>query len=268
MDEVSRYNVQRWEALVRAEALFTRPWLDLTAETARERVDPWGFLGNLQGREVLCLAGGGGQQSVALALLGARVTVLDLCAGQLARDQEAAAYHGLEVRTVQGDMRDLSVFADRTFDLVYHPYALNFVPDCRVVFREVARVLRPGGRYHFVAANPFCQGMGTSDWNGVGYVVRRPYIEGEAIHYVDEPWVFRADTKPVASLPPVREYRQTLGRILNGLADCGFVIYRMLEWAGHPQDLSAEPGSWEHFTAYLPPWLWFWCFYRPDMFSA
>ena len=39
----------------------------------------------------------------------------------------------------------------------------------------------------------------------------------------------------------------------------------MLEWAGHEQNLDAEPGSWEHFTATLPPWLWFWTSYQPDL---
>ena len=155
MDKVYHYNKERWEALVKAKALFTRPWLDLDAGSARERLDRWGLLGDIAGKQVLCLAGGGGQQSVAFALLGADVSVLDLSDGQLAQDREAAAHYGLEVSTHQGDMRDLSRFEDGAFDIVWHPYALNFVPDCRVVFREVARVLRPGGLYHFGAANPF-----------------------------------------------------------------------------------------------------------------
>ncbi len=262
MDEVAQYNRDRWEALVQARALFTRPWLDLDTQTAHERVDPWGYLGDVKGKDVLVLAGGGGQQSVAFALLGARVCVLDLSEGQLARDREAAAHHGVAVQTVQGDMRDLSPFQDDAFDIVFHPYSLNFVPDCRVVFREVGRVLRPGGLYHFMATNPLCQGMGPRDWNGSGYVLRRPYVEGAQITYEDEPWVFE-EQGPAERIQGPREYRQTLGRILSGLADCGLFVYRALEYAGHEQDLGAEPGSWEHFTAHLPPWLWFWCVHRP-----
>jgi ubiquinone/menaquinone biosynthesis C-methylase UbiE len=268
MDEVYEYNKQRWEALVKANALFTKPWLDLDPAAARERLDQWGLLGDLAGKQVLCLAGGGGQQSAAFALLGAQVSVFDISAGQLAKDHEAAAHYGLTVRTYQGDMRDLSVFENDTFDIVWHPYALNFVPDCRVVFREAARVLRPGGLYHFMAANPFAAGMGTKDWNGDGYVIRRQYIEGAQISYADEPWVFRDNPEAGQQIGGPREYRQTLSRILNGLIESKFVVFKMLEWAAHEQNLAAEPGDWEHFTSCLPPWLWFWTLYRPDITFA
>ena len=131
MDEAARYNIERWRALNEANALFTRPALELDAAAARQRVDPAGRLGDLGGKPVLCLAGGGGQQSAAFALLGARVTVVDLSEAQLQRDREAAAHYGVQIDTVQGDMRDLSHFADATFDVVWQPYALNFVPDAR-----------------------------------------------------------------------------------------------------------------------------------------
>ena len=91
VDEVARYNIARWEALAAANAPFSRPLLDLDAASAREFIDPEGLLGAIAGRDVLCLAGGGGKQSVAFALLGAWVTVADLSEAQLARDRAAAA---------------------------------------------------------------------------------------------------------------------------------------------------------------------------------
>ena len=71
LDEVAQYNIARWHALAQANALFTRPYLDLDAASARERLDPHGRLGDVVGKRVLCLAGGGGRQSAAFALLGA-----------------------------------------------------------------------------------------------------------------------------------------------------------------------------------------------------
>ncbi|MEU6720506.1 hypothetical protein ABZ897_54415 [Nonomuraea sp. NPDC046802] len=61
-DDVYRYNEERWEALVEADALFTRPMLDLDEEKARVYLglDRLGIPGDLAGRKVLCLAGGGG----------------------------------------------------------------------------------------------------------------------------------------------------------------------------------------------------------------
>lgn len=258
MDAIYQYNQARWEALVQQEALFTRPWLDLTPEKARSRLDRWGYLGDLAGRRVLCLAGGGGQQSAAFALLGAQVSVFDISAGQLERDQQAAAHYGCQVETFQGDMRDLSCFTDASFDLVWQPYSLNFVPDCRLVFSGVARVLKPGGLYHFMAANPYAEGLGTHSWNGKGYTVSEPYLDGALISYPDEAWVYPGAGGVQPRVNPPQEYRQTLSRLINGLAERGFRIEHLLEYAAHAPNPEAEPGSWEHFTYRLPPWLWFW----------
>jgi SAM-dependent methyltransferase len=99
----------------------------------------------LQDADVLCLASGGGQQGPVLAAAGARVTVLDASAAQLAQDRLVAQREGLPLRLEQGDMADLSRFADASFDLVFHPVSNCFAREVTVVWREVARVLRPGG---------------------------------------------------------------------------------------------------------------------------
>ncbi|MEO3790239.1 class I SAM-dependent methyltransferase [Nonomuraea sp. B10E15] len=263
-DDVHRYNRERWEALVRADALFTRPMLDLDAEKARDYLglERLGLPGDLAGRKVLCLAGGGGQQSAAFALLGADVTVLDISPGQLARDRSAAEHHGVGVRTVQGDMRDLSAFAGSTFDLVWHPYSLTFVPDSRIVFREVARVVAAGGHYYLMCANPFFSGLTHESWNGEGYTLRQPYADEAMTSYPDQDWVYdRTPSGRIVREP--REYTQTLGRIVNSLTGEGFVLRLLSEVRGGAHD--AEPGSWEHFMAVAPPWLEFVWHYRPGV---
>ncbi|GAA1603183.1 class I SAM-dependent methyltransferase [Kribbella hippodromi] len=103
------------------------------------------FPAELTGADVLCLASGGGQQGPVLAAAGAGVTVLDNSPRQLARDEEVAAREGLAIRTVLGDMRDLSAFPDASFDVVFNPVSNVFCPDLAPVWRESFRVLRPGG---------------------------------------------------------------------------------------------------------------------------
>ena len=163
-DDVSEFLTRRWRALAEADALFTRPWDDLDPDTARGRLDPNGDLRELEGKDVLCLASGGGQQSVAFALLGARVTVLDISDEQLERDRVTARRHGVAVLLEQGDIRDLGRFGDGSFDLVWQGYSINFVPDPRPVIQGVARVLRAGGGHVFMLANPFAGGVGTRGW--------------------------------------------------------------------------------------------------------
>jgi len=150
------HNRAAWDREVEADNEWTRP---VGPEViARAREGDWSvvligyepvprdwFPADLAGVAVLGLASGGGQQGPVLAAAGARVTVFDNSPRQLARDQEAAAREGLVLRTVLGDMRDLSAFPDASFDLVFHPVSNLFCPDLAPVWREAFRVLRPGG---------------------------------------------------------------------------------------------------------------------------
>ena len=255
MDSVYRFNKDRWELLVKADALFSRPWLNETKESALQRLDPLGRFGSLKGKNVLCLAGGGGQQAVVFALNGAQVTVFDISEGQLERDREAARHYGYSVSTFQGDMRDLSMFESASFDIVSQPYSLNFVPDCREVFAQVVRVLPLGGLYSFWAANPFAAGLGTHAWNGRAYEIDLLYEQGAELQYKDEAWVFPTDSRAPKPQGP-REYRQLLSTLLNGLIDSGFTLLHLQE-IGHAPVTNLIPGEWDHFTAVMPPWLSF-----------
>jgi len=125
------------------EAARRGEWSVLLTET--KPVPREWFPAEMRGVEVLCLASGGGQQGPVLAAAGARVTVFDNSPGQLAGDRSVAEREGLEIRTVEGDMADLSAFAAESFDLVFHPVSNLFAPDVRPVWREAFRVLKGGG---------------------------------------------------------------------------------------------------------------------------
>lgn len=256
MDELARYNRERWEALAAAGILFTRPWLDLDPTSARERVDPAHMIDRIEGRNVLCLAGGGGQQSAAFALLGANVSVLDLTESQLERDRATAEHYGVQVETLCGDMRDLSHFADASFDVVWHAHSLNFVPDARVVFREVARVLRPSGLYRLHCANPFTHGVDARHWNGQSYPLESRYVDGE-IQPADPDWEFHDGQGQHQRVRGPREFRHTLATLLNGLLEQRFQLLGCWEDTSDVSD--PEPGSWEHYKSVVVPWLTFWC---------
>lgn len=266
MDDIANYNRHRWNALARADALFTQSALHLDPTSARRKLDPEGRLGEVAGKQVLCLASGGGQQSAAFALLGASVTVCDLSEAQLQRDREVAAHYHVSIETVQGDMRDLSAFAAAAFDVVWHPYSLNFVPDARVVFREVARVLRPNSLYYLQCANPFFCGLVPQDWNGSGYPLKYPYLEGVETTSSDQEWVYERSETSGEPIPGPREYRHTLSTLMNGLAKQGFVIRHLSEEVDLHPNPQAQPGTWDHFVAFAPPWFAFWTLYCPGAF--
>ena len=260
MDDLTRYNQARWEALAQANVEYSRPMLNLTAETARAEVDPYGVMGEVRGKDVLCLASGGGQQSAAFALLGAQVTVLDFSATQLERDRQALAHYGLQGRLIQGDMRDLSQFGADAFDVVWHAFSINFVPDSGQVFDQVTRVLRAGGLYRMQWHNPFMIDLSNYQEAVQGYVLRRPYADGE-IQFEEAQWEFETEDGTVQRVEGPREFNHTLSTVISGLIGRGFVIMGL--WEELTRDPQAAPGTWEHVKAVAPPWLTVWTRYQP-----
>jgi len=265
MDDLAKYNQTRWEELVRADVEFSRPFLDLDEQSARTVVDPYGIMGQVAGKTVLCLASGGGQQSVAFALLGAEVTVFDLTPGQLAQDQKAAAHYGLPVTTVQGDMRDLSPFADDAFDIVWHAHSINFVPDIRPVLREVRRVLGQGGLYRLEYHNPFTQAV-DEVWTESGYGLKHPYVDGAEVTTIFPHWDVQAEDGTTQRVDSPRAFRHALSTVTNRMIEYGFVILGIWEAIG--DNLEAEPGTWDHFLVVAPPYLTCWATYRPDFYAS
>ena len=106
------------------------------------------------GLDVLGLASGGGQQAPIFAAAGATVTVIDNSARQLEQDQFVAQRDGLQIRFVLGDMRDLSCFESESFDLIFNPCSVCFIPSVQAMFDEAYRVLRPGGLLMCGLINP------------------------------------------------------------------------------------------------------------------
>jgi len=256
MDELANFNRARWNALVEADVMYAQPWLDMTPDTARALVDPQGVMGDVRDQAVLLLAGGGGQQSAAFALLGARVTVLELSDAQLERDRAALAHYGFSAALHQGDMRDLSRYAPASFDVVWQPYSINFVPDVGAVFDQVARVIRPGGLYHLAWHNPFIKGIEDRDWTPGGYLLRKPYRDGE-MQFDDDHWEFEGADGDSVRLPGPREFNHTLSTVLNSLIARKFAILGLWEDFNRA-DPSAALGTWEHFTAVAPPYFDLW----------
>ncbi len=144
-----------------------------------------GLLGPVAGRRVLEIGCGAAQCARWLAGRGAEVVGLDLSHRQLQHSLRLDDAAGLRVPVLVADASVLP-FADASFDLACSAYgAVPFVADSAAVMREVARVLRPGGRWVFSVTHPvrWC----FSDDPGPGglratdpYFDRRPYVESDA----------------------------------------------------------------------------------------
>lgn len=253
-DSKIQANKEWWEKMVAEDNGFTRPWLDLDPDIVKQYANgklkkppkpldqmfPVSTLANIKGKDVLCLASGGGQQSAVFGIIGANVTVVDIAEGQLEGDKKAAEHYGYKVTTIQADISDLSVLKDDSFDLVFQAPSMAYTPDVRKVYSGVARVLRSGGLYRVDAENPLSQFIEhDTAWDGKGYRITVPYIVKEKKREGKE----------------ITEFRHYLSEIFNGLIESGFIIEQVQESPSY-NDLygdgqTPEPGSWLHSEIYI-----------------
>jgi SAM-dependent methyltransferase len=177
----------------------------------------------LQGADVLGLASGGGQQGPVLAALGAKVTVFDNSPSQLKQDQLVAERETLQLKTVEGDAADLSMFANESFDLIFNPVSTVFMPDVRIVWRECSRVLRHGGILMTGSMNPvhYIFDLFKAD-EGILEVAH-------SIPYSDLTSLLEEDREEYLSRGLPLEFGHSLTDLLGGQCAAGLVITDLYE---------------------------------------
>lgn len=205
------------------------------------------FPADLRGLDVLCLASGGGQQGPVLAAAGATVTVFDNSPKQLGRDEEVAARDDLSLRTVLGDMRDLSAFADGSFDVLFNPVSNLFCPDLAPVWSECFRVLRPGGILLVGFVNPDLYIFDVAALDQRRELVVRHRIPNSTLNLSEE-----ERTAAYGPESPI-EFSHTLTEQIGGQAAAGFVLTHLTE-APHHEDATADylPGYFATRAVKLP----------------
>jgi Methylase involved in ubiquinone/menaquinone biosynthesis len=112
--------------------------------TPQKNVPKSWFPNEIKGKKVLLIAGGGGQQGPILSAAGADVTVFDNSKKQLEQDEMVAKRENIVIKTVQGNMQDLSVLKDESFDFIMQ-FGGGFVDSVLPVWKEAYRVLKKGG---------------------------------------------------------------------------------------------------------------------------
>lgn len=218
--------------------------------TDEECRDPLGTLDSrgwlpksVQGLEVLCLAAGGGWQSILYAIAGARVTVVDISPGMLRLDEREADRRGLSVRTVEASMDDLSLLPDAAFDIVHQPVSTCYIPDIAAVYREIARVSRDGGLYISQHKQPASLQISHRDVRD-RYVIGLEYYRTGPLPAVDDTSYREGGTT---------EYLHRWDQLVGDLCRAGFVLEDLRE--PRRANLQAPPGHFGHRGRYVPPYV-------------
>jgi ubiquinone/menaquinone biosynthesis C-methylase UbiE len=179
---------------------------------------PQTWLGDTQGKKILCLACGGGQQGILLSASGALVTVLDISERQIEQEKNMAEREHLSIEALQGDMLDLSRFPDESFDLVYNPTSTCFIDDVEKVYNQCSRVLKKDGYLLTSVTNPILYIFDEKKEKKGKLIVKY------TIPFSDIKSLSKKELKKRLEKYDTIEFSHTLHNLLGGLCRNGFSI--------------------------------------------
>lgn len=135
---------------------------------------------------------------------------------------------------VQGSALDLPV-RDGSADMAIACLVFEHIPDVDAALTEVARVLRPGGRFLFLLNHPLLQTPG-SGW------IDDQMIDPPELYWRVGPYLEEADVvEEVEKGVFIRFFHRPLGRYLNAAFTAGMSLTQMLEPAPPPGFLARTP---------------------------
>jgi SAM-dependent methyltransferase len=237
-------NRDAWNRLATSGSPFARVATDEDCRDPLATLDGGGWLPKgIDGRDVLCLAAGGGWQSILYASAGANVTVVDISREMLRLDQREAARRSLSICTIESPMNDLSELREESFDIVHQPVSSNYVEDVTAVYSEVARVIRDSGLYISQHKQP--TSLQISHLND-----RNRYVIG--LEY------YRSDSLPQVSDTSYREegtveYLHRWEGLVGGLCRAGFLLEDLVE--PFRADRRAPAGHFRHRGRFVAPYV-------------
>jgi ubiquinone biosynthesis O-methyltransferase len=112
-----------------------------------------GMFSPSRGMKILDVGCGTGNFSIKLSNLGCRVTGIDISGEMLKQAEQKAKQDGLDVEFQQMDVYKLE-FPDEHFDGVFSMAAFEFITEPLRAYKEMYRVLKPGGRMLIGTINP------------------------------------------------------------------------------------------------------------------
>jgi SAM-dependent methyltransferase len=234
-----------YDRMAQSQRRFATPVRDDELRNPLSVADGCGWLGDsIKGKHVLCLAAGGGRQSALYAAAGAAVTVVDISPEMLRLDREVATEHGLDVRTVEASMEDLSMLPEKGFDIVIQPVSTCYVPNVAEVYRQVARVTVAQGLYISQHKQPTSLQLADKS-STVGYMLDKTYYHRGPLP------VSNVDSRvrEAGTLEHLHRWEELIGRMCRA----GFVIEDLLE--PHHAQPDAALGTFGHRSQYVAPYV-------------
>ncbi|MBY0037901.1 class I SAM-dependent methyltransferase [Bacillus cereus] len=183
------------------------------------------YIKSPKGKCIINLLGSKGNKAVALALLGADVTVVDISASNAKYANELADAAGVSIHYIVSDVLDVNL--SKSFDIVLLELGvLHYFLDLKPLFTTISQLLKPGGililrDYHPIYTKLL--GVDHPSFRASGNYFDEELIEDDVAYSI---LLTEAQKE---SLPKTTIRRWTLGEIITTLAEEHFKIEKLVE---------------------------------------
>jgi len=207
------------------------------------------LLGDVRGKRILDAGCGAGYLSRLLAERGAEVTGVDLSKKFIEIAQHYEKRKPLGIRYVCANLADLSQFPSSCFDIVISIYVLCDTRDCGKAIHEIARVVKPGGRFLFLIEHP-CFGWQAGGWERVPQDSQR---NEDCLYFKMDNYFQRGTLESQwGKLPALLSFHRPLSDYFRFLREHGLLVRDLIEPRPLRKALRERPGEWEREDR-IPP---------------
>ncbi|MFD1884828.1 class I SAM-dependent methyltransferase [Paenibacillus wenxiniae] len=188
---------------------------------------------DIKGKRIINLMGSNGNKAVALALLGAELTVADFSPENEQYALELAAAADVPLQYIVSDVLELPQTLNGHYDIAFMEFGiLHYFTDLHPLWAVVARLLQPGGRLVLQDFHPISTKLISS--RGTTAKIRKHKVDGD---YFDTSLVEKeVSYSKYAESGQVQEEKQkvylrnwTLGEIVTSIANTGLIIKTLEE---------------------------------------
>lgn len=206
-------------------------------------------LGDIQGLRAVHLQCHIGTDTLSLARLGAQMSGLDFSAASLEQARLLASSCGESIEFVEASVYDAAkALGAHSFDLVYTGIgALNWLPHIDDWARNVAALLKPGGRLFLRETHPVLMALDENCEDALQ--ITHPYFEHSQPTVWDDEHTY-VETDTLLTATTTHEWNHGLGEIITALLNHGMRLtaleeHTSLPWEALPGQMSlGEDGEW------------------------
>ena len=186
------------------------------------------YFGDVKGKKIINLLGSHGSKAVALALLGAKVTVVDVSKENARYADELAKEANVELRYIVSDVLKLQEEElNNSYDFVFTEFGiLHYFTDLSPFMEVISKLLKKGGKLILQDFHPVTTKLITS--RGTTHKIRKHKVTGDyfdtSLQETDVAYSKYLSEEEQNELKKVLLRKWNLGEIVTAVAEAGLFI--------------------------------------------